>query len=309
MKKEYDVFIQELIREVEALLGKGYHVMRSDYVNPNGGTRRMIAISDSLYGTAPCICMDAYYEMYQRPGDIPLAAADVVKAYHSQAQEAFDLSRVAEWGWAQGRVLFRLVDTGWNRELLEQAPHKDIPKLGLSMVIYFPVQQVKAPGEGQAAVRVLYSLLEAWGVTEEELIGQALRNTQQQLPAKAYSIREMIQGSLEGEGRPSDGQDVCGRLPMYVLTNEQKLYGAGCMLYEGVLEREAERLGADLYILPSLVHEVMLFPALPDERGALDELRNMVAGINRSDALLARDVLSDQVFYYDRKKRKLTVAV
>ena len=76
MKKEYDVFIQELIREVEALLGKGYHVMRSDYVNPNGGTRRMIAISDSLYGTAPCICMDAYYEMYQRPGDIPLAAAD-----------------------------------------------------------------------------------------------------------------------------------------------------------------------------------------------------------------------------------------
>lgn len=96
---------------------------------------------------------------------------------------------------------------------------------------------------------------------------------------------------------------------MYVLTNEQKLYGAGCMLYEGVLEREAERLGADLYILPSSVHEVMLLPALPDERGALDELRNMVAGINRSDALLARDVLSDQVFYYDRKKRKLTVAV
>lgn len=95
---------------------------------------------------------------------------------------------------------------------------------------------------------------------------------------------------------------------MYVLTNEQKLYGAGCMLYEGVLCREAERIGADLYILPSSVHEVMLLPAVPDTGEALDGLRDLVAGINRSDVLSARDVLSDRVFYYNRRKRELTVA-
>lgn len=311
MKKEYGVFIQELIREVEALLGKGYHVTRSDFVNPNGGIRRQLVISDGLCGVAPCICMDVYYELYQEPGDIPLAAANVVRAYYSQVQEEFDFSRVAEWDWVRSRVLFRLLDTGWNQELLEQVPHKDITELGLSMVSYFPVQQAKAPEAGeacQAAVQVLYSLLKAWGVTEDELMGQAFRNTQQQRPAKVYNIQDILQGSLEGEGQPRNGQDVCGRLPMYVLTNEQKLYGAGCMLYEGVLCREAERIGADLYILPSSVHEVMLLPAVPDTGEALDGLRDLVAGINRSDVLSARDVLSDRVFYYNRRKRELTVA-
>ncbi len=63
-----------------------------------------------------------------------------------------------------------------------------------------------------------------------------------------------------------------------------------------------------LHILPSSVHEVMLLPAVPDTGEALDGLRDLVAGINRSDALSARDVLSDRVFYYNRRKRELTVA-
>lgn len=313
MKKEYDVFIQELIREVEALLGKGYHATRSDFVTPNGGIRRQLAISYGLHGMAPCICMDAYYELYQEPNDILLAAADVVRAYHSQVQEEFDLSRVTEWAWAQSRVLFRLVDTGWNQELLEQVPHRDIPRLGLSMVIYFPVQQAKDTKEGQArqaAVQVLYPLLNVWRISEGELAAQAFENTQAQCPAKVYSIQEALYGSTGiEEVQPGSGLEACGRLPMYVLTNEQKLYGAGCMLYEGVLWREAERLGADLYILPSSVHEVMLLPVPLGTGGTLDGLRDVVAGINRSDALPDGDVLSDRVFYYDRKKQELTVAV
>ena len=47
---------------------------------------------------------------------------------------------------------------------------------------------------------------------------------------------------------------------MYVLTNESKLNGAACILYENVLYDFAQKLGADLYILPSSVHEVILLP-------------------------------------------------
>ena len=313
MKKEYDAFIQDMIREVESLLGKGYYVSRSDFLNHNGGTRRQLAISRGLYGVAHCICMDAYYELCQKPGDISLAAADVVKSYRSQVLAEFDFTRVTEWEWARSRVLFRLVDTGWNKELLGQVPHKDIPSLGLSMVIYFPVQQAKATKEGQgrqAAVQVLDTLFNEWGITEEELVRQAFENTKQQCPAKVYSIQEMLNESIRvTEGQPCSGLETCGRLPMYVLTNERKLYGAGCMLYEGVLAREAERLGADLYILPSSVHEAMLLPVPPDAGSLSDGLKEMVAGINRSDVLPDEEVLSDRVFYYDRKKQELSVAV
>lgn len=48
---------------------------------------------------------------------------------------------------------------------------------------------------------------------------------------------------------------------MYVLTNCLNLYGAGCILYEGVLEKEAERLKSGFYVLPSSVNEVIIVPA------------------------------------------------
>ncbi len=40
------------------------------------------------------------------------------------------------------------------------------------------------------------------------------------------------------------------KIPMYVLTNKQKLYGAACMLYPGILKKFSENVGEDLYVLP-----------------------------------------------------------
>ena len=75
-----------------------------------------------------------------------------------------------------------------------------------------------------------------------------------------------------------------------------------------MLEQIAEKFGSDLYILPSSVHEVILLPVPGKLRGSVEDMRNMVREVNASDDLPEEEVLSDEVFYYDREKRELLIA-
>lgn len=91
---------------------------------------------------------------------------------------------------------------------------------------------------------------------------------------------------------------------MYVITNSAGINGAASMLYENVLHALAEKLGTDLYILPSSVHEVIAVSAELEEP---NELAQIVAEINMSQVELA-DRLSNQVYHYDKDLRKITLA-
>ena len=78
----------------------------------------------------------------------------------------------------------------------------------------------------------------------------------------------------------------------------------GTMLYDDVLHRVARRMHSDLFILPSSVHETI---AVSVNIGDAKALAEMVNEINMSQVDLA-ERLSNQVYHYDRKTRKLTMA-
>ena len=87
--------------------------------------------------------------------------------------------------------------------------------------------------------------------------------------------------------------------PMYVATNVSKLNGACILLYDGVLEKFAEKIGGDFYILPSSVHEVLFVPA----NGDMDAryLIQMVREVNATQ-VAPDEVLSDNVYLYHADK-------
>ena len=64
------------------------------------------------------------------------------------------------------------------------------------------------------------------------------------------------------------------------------------------------RLGSDLYILPSTIHELL---AVPSDIGDPQELRMMVAAVNEND-VPKEELLSDNVYYYDRTTGKVRIA-
>ena len=76
------------------------------------------------------------------------------------------------------------------------------------------------------------------------------------------------------------------------------------MLYEDGLHDLAEKLGSDLYIMPSSIHEVI---AVSTDMGNPNELAAMVAEINM-DQVAFDERLSNQVYHYDKDLRKVTLA-
>ncbi len=91
---------------------------------------------------------------------------------------------------------------------------------------------------------------------------------------------------------------------MWVITNERGTWGAASMLYEDRLHSLAESVGADLYLLPSSIHEVI---AVPAGMGNPEELAQMVAEVNMGQVELG-ERLSNQVYRYDKDLRKVTLA-
>lgn len=76
------------------------------------------------------------------------------------------------------------------------------------------------------------------------------------------------------------------------------------MLYENELHKLSVQLGTDLFILPSSIHEVI---AIPADDLKPEELAQTVSEINMGQVALG-ERLSNQVYYYDKELRKLSLA-
>lgn len=88
---------------------------------------------------------------------------------------------------------------------------------------------------------------------------------------------------------------------IYVLTNSRGYLGASALLYKNVLPAFSKKMGTDLYILPSSIHEVILLPVQGQKK---ELLQDMVEEINRKE-LANEDILSNTVYQYLRKSGKI----
>jgi hypothetical protein len=90
---------------------------------------------------------------------------------------------------------------------------------------------------------------------------------------------------------------------MYVLTTESGNLGASALFYPDVQEKAAELMGSGYYVLPSSVHECILVPDIAGHNEK--DLCAMVKEANRT-VVEPKDVLSDNVYHFDKDSRQLT---
>ena len=95
------------------------------------------------------------------------------------------------------------------------------------------------------------------------------------------------------------GSENCG-LVLAKLVGES--YGASVIAEKTYLDEMYRYMGGEYYILPSSIHEVLLYPK-NDEH--LEEIRRMVREVNDT-VVNIRDKLSDEVLEYNG--HKLTIA-
>ena len=242
---------------------------------------------------APMIYLDSYYREYLDGRSLRGICDQILECCEdSDFEEHFDVDFFREPERVRPTVAYRLINYEKNRELLQEIPH--LPFLDLAVIFY---SLLTGTPVGHATVLIRNSHLELWGKNTSWLYEAAKENTEKLLPKRLVSMEDMIYELSEGKQEA----EYAG-VPMYVLTNSRKSFGAACLLYDGVLGECFRRLEESYYLIPSSVHEVILIPA--SAVGDSRELCALVQEMNRTQ-VRSTEVLSDTVYLYSEETRRL----
>lgn len=303
---DYEIF-KEVVKEgFLSYMPKSYQDMEVRVVPVDKVNRKLDGLSllpkNEKTTISPTLYINDMYEKYLRTGDLQATLREAAEAMDEVFREAeippLDIST------AKDNIIFQLVNTMQNEDMLKNLPHRDFQDLS---VIYRWVVGVEQ--QGLSSVVINNHVAESLGMGEEQLFKAAAENTRRILPPVVQSMNEVIRDLFMADGMPQELADLMvgeqePERTMWVISNENKIDGAVSMLYEDKLHSLAERVGTDLYILPSSVHEVI---AVSVEMGEPEELAQMVAEINMDQVDLS-ERLSNQVYHYDKDLRKITLA-
>lgn len=299
---EYEVFKQHIRDGVEAQTKKGGKVLVNHVIKNNGRELDGLVIMEEGSNIAPTIYLNSYYEQYKDGRNISDIVKEIMNIHKSNKDNLkFASDMFNDYANVKDKVVYKVINYDKNLKLLTDVPHKKI--LDLAVVYYCLLEQDR----GMSATALIHnSHMKSWNVTEEQLYEDAIINTPKLLKScikpMSAMLREMIE--VEGEDEKEDGDtQLMGREgEMYVLTNANRVNGAACMLYEKVLDKFADLMEADLYILPSSIHEVIILP----KESSYDKkmLQEMVREVN-IEGVAADEVLSDNVYEYCREDRMI----
>lgn len=258
----------------------------------------------SALSISPTIYINDMYTHYLKVEDLDIvftAAAD--RMMHGMKM-APDEAQKIDYETAKDNIVFQLINTEQNKEMLKGMPHREFQDLS---VIYRWI--VSSDHDGVHSAVIHNPLAERIGMSEEELFKVAAENTRRILPPVIKDMNSIMREMFIKDGMPEEiAEMMIGEIPsesmMYVITNEKGINGAASMMYEDKLHELAVKLDSDLYIMPSSVHEVI---AVSSDIGDPYELAAMVSEVNMSNVELS-ERLSNQVYHYDKDLRKVTLA-
>ena len=296
----YEMFQSKVADSLRSQLGSDYQLVLQKVPKNNGTILNGLSIMRKGAGVSPTIYLESYYERFQEGTSFNFIIQEILQIYQEHtAVTHLDFSILNDFSLLRDKVMYKLIHTASNRELLQDIP--SIPYLDLSIVFYLFLEKNEY---GQMTARIHNYHLESWNTCLEELYRLASANTPEFLPADLKPMSDVMKSIAQEQLGTDYREDFIDELmsspdasPLYVLTNSSGICGACALLYPDQLKNFADMLESDLVILPSSIHEVLLVPY--DDHISFDELAHMVSHINRAEVPV-EDRLSDQVYLYSR---------
>lgn len=228
-------------------------------------------------GASPMLYLNHFYSYYQSGMTIDSILNMIAGEYLSGLVPVSYMHALADYKEEQENIIYELINTEKNKELLKRVPHREY----LNLSIIYRIMMDLPDGTFNSAI-ITKTLAESMQLREDELYEIASENTKHRLELRISGFPDVI----------------------YMLTNEKKAMGASVILYPGVLESMAEGFQSDIYVLPSSIHEVMI---VADIGQSASELKKTVLRVNGS--FVDRDeYLSESVYLYQRGAGKLVIA-
>lgn len=283
---EFEYFTEKIKKGMQEYCGEGCCVTVDEVRKNNGTVYHGITIMREAESISPTIYVDGIYQKYREGMTLAEALKRVIAVYEKhKIDQKLDMSFLTDYSWIKERVVYRLIGYEKNQELLKEVPH--VCFLDMAIVFYCSIWHDTF---GSASVLIKNGLCRMWSIDAEELLAAAEKNTPALLPRKLMNLQELTEAEAVYD------------MQMYVLTNQQKQFGAASILYPGILEEFTEKLGKEFWILPSSVHEVILLAKRESVSGSC--LKEMVVEINRTQ-VACEEVLTDSVYYYDAAKQQV----
>lgn len=171
---------------------------------------------------------------------------------------------------AKDMLFPELIPQKGNEALLSVHPHDKVEDLA----VLYRLDLYSGDGTMMSA-RVTQGLLDAFGVSAEQMKKDALEHAPVTHPASFRSMEEVLSEMMGGMPvpTPDDGQPR-----LYVASTETMNRGAGVLAYPDFLQEASEKIGGNFFILPSSIHELLFLKDTGDI--TRQELTSMVRSVN-----------------------------
>lgn len=314
---KYQIFTNHIMERMKEHFHEQITVSVREVSRNNGIVLTGLTFSQKNINISPTIYLDCFYEEYCQGRAIDEIVEEIKVIYaKSKMEENLNMDFFTNYDKAKTNIVYKLVNYEKNRGMLEDVPHRRF--LDLAIVFYYILEREEF---SQATILIRNNHLDMWNVTADEIYGVASVNTPKLLKYTVSGMLEVLAeldedsfcrcknrgGRCFGKecGSPEDYMKNCVRKDetgMYVLSNTERLNGAVSILYSGVLEAFANKLGQDFFILPSSVHEVILIPN--DNHVEKKKLEDMVREVNMTQ-LEPEEFLSNTIYYYSTERKKV----
>ncbi len=302
----FNEFVNEVKDNIRLFLPKDYEnaeVSVMDYQKLNT-TYKGLMVKKEDETITPTINMNQLYKAYQdQPGvtmeSVYRRIADVVV----EAPIQVNLKSILDYDIAKDNLFIRVSSAERNKDMLANVPHQLKEDLAITYHVAVSMDE-----EGLSSMLIKNDLLKQYGITAEQLHEDAMNSSPRIMAPEVSSMgaimeelvekdlfmmspeeREMLQESIrESTQMPS----------FFVVTNQQRIDGAGALFYPEVMDNLGELLGQDYFILPSSIHEMLVLP--DNGEVSADELRMMVTEVNETQVAPAERLTND-VYHFDTK--------
>ena len=307
MDYTYEEFLNEFVREMENKLAD-YDVEISiiNRLRNNGILDRTIKVTMPGINVTATMSTLALYEHYKVNDDLNEMVDKLSKNIIINFQKDINAHSVISKETILDSLYLMVVNAKANTVLLSETPHYLIANGELAVL---PRLNINIAGRSQAIV-VRNEMLPALQMTGDEVLQIAKLNTTGQDLFEMDSLLSVTMQLMRENGddiAEDFSEFFTEEIPKaFVVTNKDEKWGACCLACPDVIETIMEKMGMDCYIIPLSVHEVVFVEKKGDFED-LEYLRDVLHEANLIDAP-AEEILSDKIFQYNSKTRKIEIA-
>lgn len=292
-------FINQVVERLKADLGEIYQIDKNETVENNGilkyGVRVQKRGQKELTVT---FYLGEDYTRFQSAEDFE----DCIGVLKKRIEETMDQAEanelrtiVPDWNRIKRHIFPIVINTEKNEELMEKVIHR--PFLDMTVMFRAVLGEIE---EGWLYVDMDDDLLEMWNVTRQELEELSYANLERE-GGRLYSCGELKEGAFNGKIEEISPGTALQENCMYILMNEEQMYGAAQILNRQLLRKIAgER---NLYLLPCSLHELIV---LVDD-GSIEsgELSKVMQDIEIS--MKEETLLQEHPYYYDFARDEIRI--